>query len=54
MAPLTAAGVEIVADTCAYLTPIMGAVDGPVMTDSVSGPGTPPANIRADVVIGGH
>ena len=53
VAPLTAAGVEIVADTCTYLTPIMGAVDGPVMTDSAKWAWYAPANIGADVVIGG-
>jgi predicted aconitase len=52
-APLTAAGVEIVTDTCTYLTPIMGELDGPVMTDSAKWAWYAPANIGADVVIGG-
>ena len=53
VAPLSAAGVEIVTDTCTYLTPIMGAVEGPVMTDSAKWAWYAPANIGADVVIGG-
>jgi hypothetical protein len=50
---LSDAGVEIVTDTCTYLTPIMGALDGPVMTDSAKWAWYAPANIGADVVIGG-
>jgi predicted aconitase len=50
---LTKAGVEIVTDTCTYLTPIMGALDGPVMTNSAKWAWYAPANIGADVVIGG-
>jgi predicted aconitase len=50
---LTAAGVEIVTDTCTYLTPIMGDVGGPVMTDSAKWAWYAPANIGVDVVIGG-
>jgi predicted aconitase len=50
---LRAAGVEIVTDTCTYLTPIMGSLDGPVMTDSAKWAWYAPANIGADVVIGG-
>jgi predicted aconitase len=53
VAPLMAAGVEIVTDTCTYLSPIMGAVDGPVMTDSAKWAWYAPANIGVDVVIGG-
>jgi predicted aconitase len=50
---LTAAGVEIVTDTCTYLTPIMGDGGGPVMTDSAKWAWYAPANIGVDVVIGG-
>jgi len=50
---LTTAGVEIVTDTCTYITPVMGAVDGPVMTDSAKWAWYAPANIGVDVVIGG-
>ena len=50
---LTDAGVQIVTDTCTYLAPIMGELDGPVMTDSAKWAWYAPANIGADVVIGG-
>ncbi len=50
---LTAVGVEIVTDTCTYLTPIMDAGGGPVMTDSGKWAWYAPANIGVDVVIGG-
>ena len=50
---LPAAGVEIVTDTCTYLTPIMDAGSGPVMTNSGKWAWYAPANIGADVVIGG-
>jgi predicted aconitase len=53
IAPIAAAGVEIVTDTCTYLTPIMGAVDRPVMTDSAKWAWYAPANIGVNVVIGG-
>jgi predicted aconitase len=52
-AALEAAGVRVVTDTCTYLTPIMGEVDGPVMTDSGKWAWYAPANIGAEVVIGG-
>jgi predicted aconitase len=52
-ASLPAAGVEIVTDTCTYLTPMMGAGRGPVMTDSGKWAWYAPANIGVDVVIGG-
>lgn len=48
---LVSAGVEIVTDTCTYLTPIIDA--GPVMTDSGKWAWYAPANIGVDVVIGG-
>jgi predicted aconitase len=53
VARLAAAGVEIVTDTCTYLTPLMGAVDGAVMTDSAKWAWYAPANVGVDVVIGG-
>jgi len=52
-ASLVAAGVEIVADTCTYLVPIIEAGPGPVMTDSGKWAWYAPANIGVDVVIGG-
>jgi predicted aconitase len=53
LATLEAAGVQVVTDTCTYLTPIMGDVDGPVMTDSGKWAWYAPANIGAQVVFGG-
>jgi predicted aconitase len=50
---LPAAGVEIVTDTCTYLTPIIDAGPGPVMTDSAKWAWYAPANIGVDVLIGG-
>src|SRR3990170_1108218 len=50
---LEAAGVRVVTDTCTYLSPIMGEVDGPVMTDSGKWAWYAPANIGVDVVFGG-
>jgi predicted aconitase len=50
---LVSAGVEIVTDTCTYLTPIIDAGRGPVMTDSGKWAWYAPANIGVDVVIGG-
>ena len=47
------AGVEIVTDTCTYLTPIMDPGRGPVMTDSGKWAWYAPANVGADVAIGG-
>jgi predicted aconitase len=52
-ASLQAAGIEIVTDTCTYLTPIINAGSGPVMTDSAKWAWYAPANIGVDVVIGG-
>ena len=50
---LMAAGIEIVTDTCTYLTPVMRALEGPVMTDSAKWAWYAPANLGVDVVIGG-
>jgi predicted aconitase len=50
---LPAAGVEIVTDTCTYLTPIIQAGPGAVMTDSGKWAWYAPANIGVDVVVGG-
>ena len=50
---LRAAGIEIVTDTCTYLTPIIDAGAGPVMTDSGKWAWYAPANVGVDVVIGG-
>jgi predicted aconitase len=50
---LRAAGVEIVTDTCTYLTPIIDAGAGAVMTDSGKWAWYAPTNLGVDVVIGG-
>ncbi|HET8527056.1 MAG TPA: aconitase X catalytic domain-containing protein [Actinomycetota bacterium] len=52
-AALPAAGVEFVTDTCTYLSPIIQAGPGPVMTDSGKWAWYAPANLGVDVVIGG-
>jgi hypothetical protein len=51
--PLEDAGVRIVTDTCTYLTPIIGDIDGPVMTDSAKWAWYAPGNVGAQVVFGG-
>ena len=51
-ARLTDAGVRIVADTCAYLTPVIHDVDGPLMTDSAKAAWYAPANLGVEVVFG--
>jgi predicted aconitase len=53
IAALEAAGVQIVTDTCTYLTPIIDDLEGPVMTDSGKWAWYAPANIGVDVVLGG-
>ena len=53
LAQLQAAGVRVVTDTCTYLTPIMGEVDGAVMTDSGKWAWYAPGNIGVEVVFGG-
>lgn len=50
---LEASRVRIVTDTCTYLVPLIGDVDGPVMTDSGKWAWYAPSNIGADVVLGG-
>ena len=52
-ASLADGGIRIVTDTCTYLTPIMDAGHGPVMTDSAKWAWYAPGNIGVDVVIGG-
>ncbi|MGZ5291280.1 MAG: aconitase X, partial [Actinomycetota bacterium] len=46
-------GVRIVTDTCTYLTPLLGDIDGPVMTDSGKWAWYAPTNLGVDVVFGG-
>jgi hypothetical protein len=50
---LERAGVQVVTDTCTYLTPIIAEVDGPIMTDSGKWAWYAPGNIGAEVVFGG-
>lgn len=49
---LREAGVRIVTDTCVYLAPMTGEVDGAVMTDSGKAAWYAPANTGVDVVFG--
>jgi hypothetical protein len=51
-AALEEAGVRIVTDTCTYLSPLLGAVESPVMTDSGKWAWYAPANIGVKVVFG--
>ena len=51
-ARLRAAGAELLVDTCSYITPILRAPHGPVMTDSGKWAYYAPGNIGADVVLG--
>jgi len=49
---LADAGVQIVTDTCTYITPIMGEVTGTSMTDSAKWAYYAPGNLGLDVVFG--
>jgi predicted aconitase len=49
---LAAAGVQIVTDTCTYITPIMNPGVGTVMTDSAKWAYYAPGNIGVDVIFG--
>jgi hypothetical protein len=51
-ARLAEAGVHVVTDTCAYLTPVIHDVDAPLMTDSAKAAWYAPANLGVDVVFG--
>jgi predicted aconitase len=52
MAPIVAFGVTVVTDTCTYITPIMGDIEGDVMTNSGKWAYYAPANLGVSVVIG--
>ncbi|MFV1960382.1 MAG: aconitase X [Acidimicrobiia bacterium] len=52
MTPIEAFGVIVVADTCTYITPIMGDIEGDVMTNSAKWAYYAPANLGVSVVIG--
>lgn len=49
---LEAAGVQIVTDTCTYITPVMGEVAGFALTDSAKWAHYAPGNIGVDVAFG--
>lgn len=46
------AGVQLVTDTCTYITPVMAPFDGPAMTDSPKWAYYAPGNLGVDVVFG--
>ena len=50
---LTAAGVRVVTDTCMYATPILGPVDGTILTNSAKFAWYAPGNIGADTLFAG-
>lgn len=50
--PLREFGATFVTDTCTYITPIIGDVEGAVMTDSAKWAHYAPANIGVEVVFG--
>ncbi|HET9671509.1 MAG TPA: aconitase X, partial [Actinomycetota bacterium] len=47
-----AAGISIVTDTCTYVTPILPALDAPVMTDSGKWAWYAPSNLGVHVALG--
>jgi predicted aconitase len=49
---LRSAGITFVSDTCTYIAPIIGRVEGPVMTDSAKWAWYAPATIGVEVVFG--
>ncbi len=49
---LADAGVQIVADTCTYITPVMAAFDGAAMTDSGKWAYYAPGNLGLEVIFG--
>jgi predicted aconitase len=52
LAPLVAAGITIVSDTCTYLVPIIHDVRGPVMTNSAKWAWYAPSTVGSDSVLG--
>jgi hypothetical protein len=53
LGPLEDAGVQVVTDTCTYVTPILRPSAGAVMTNSAKWAYYAPGNIGVDVVFGG-
>jgi len=52
LAVLESAGVQLVTDTCTYITPVMAPFEGPAMTDSPKWAYYAPGNLGVDVVFG--
>ena len=52
VAVLGAAGVELLVDTCSYISPVLRRAAGPVMTDSAKWAYYAPGNIGASVIFG--
>jgi predicted aconitase len=52
LSTLDAAGVQIVTDTCTYITPVIANINGPVMTDSGKWAYYAPGNLGVEVVYG--
>ena len=51
-ARLETAGVQVVTDTCNYITPVMGAIDGFALTDSAKWAHYAPGNLGIEVTFG--
>ena len=49
---LTQAGIQLVTDTCTYITPVMADISGVAMTDSAKWAYYAPGNLGVDVVFG--
>jgi hypothetical protein len=49
---ITAFGATVVTDTCTYITPIMGEIEGTVMTNSAKWAYYAPGNLGVGVVLG--
>jgi predicted aconitase len=49
---LESAGVQIVTDTCTYITPVMGEIRGVALTDSAKWAHYAPGNLGIDVAFG--
>jgi hypothetical protein len=52
MEALTAFGATVVTDTCTYITPIMGEIEGTVMTNSAKWAYYAPGNLGVEVALG--
>jgi hypothetical protein len=52
IAAITAFGATVVTDTCTYITPIMGEIEGTVMTNSAKWAYYAPGNLGVEVALG--